>query len=152
MNLQLASFAFTSMWHSAHGEVSSYLHGNSVDASLSPTVTSGIELGVHNLLGEVENLHAQEQGDTCIIGGLEAMKDCLEYAVWLQSKMGHGCGGSPIARVVVLTTAHCAFIPSVVLGRHNLNDRDGGVFAARVLVPHPEYSVTTLDNNFMLLF
>jgi hypothetical protein len=152
MNLQLASFAFTSMWHSAHGEVSSYLHGNIVDASLSPVVAGGIDAGIHRLSGEVENPHVLEQGVTCFIGGLEAIKDCFSYVVCLQSELGKVFGGSPIARAIVLTMANCAFIPSVVLGKHNINNGDGKVFDARVLAPYPEYSATTLDNNFMLLF
>jgi V8-like Glu-specific endopeptidase len=43
-----------------------------------------------------------------IIGGMDAVKDSYPYVVSLQYILtGHRCGGSLIARDVVLTAAHC---------------------------------------------
>ena len=89
---------------------------------------------------------------TRIIGGSEAIEDRHTYAVLLIGS-GSGCGGSLIARDVVLTAAHCEGVTDyAVLGRHDLNDRDGEVFAVREVIPHPSYSNETYNNDFMLLF
>ena len=42
-----------------------------------------------------------------IIGGTEAKERRYSYTVSLQDKYGHFCGGSLIAKDVVLTAAHC---------------------------------------------
>ena len=43
-----------------------------------------------------------------IIGGMDAVEDAYPYVVSLQYiSAGHSCGGSLIARDVVLTAAHC---------------------------------------------
>ncbi|KAL3801732.1 hypothetical protein ACHAW5_005832 [Stephanodiscus triporus] len=39
-----------------------------------------------------------------------------------------------------------------VLGRHDLNDDDGEVIAAREVIPHPGYSDYIFPNDFMLVF
>ncbi len=44
------------------------------------------------------------------------------------------------------------FTPSVVLGRHDLNDSNGDVFAVRDQVSHPDYEEMRMDNDFMLIF
>ena len=96
--------------------------------------------------------------DLRIIGGSEAIEDRFSYAVSLQDGTGLVCGGSLIAKDVVLTAAHCApkagaFFPLVVLGRHDLsNSDDGKVFPVRQQVTHPEHGNVMLDNDFMLVF
>jgi hypothetical protein len=139
MNLRLPFFAFTSMWHSVHGEESTNLRGDAVDAALTPVVVGVVDV------------------DTRIIGGSEAVEGRFSYVVSLQSEMGHHCGGSLIARDVVLTAAHCGGVLNVLLGQHNLNDVDGEVFAVRGELPHPQYvsdmfATDYLDNDFMLVF
>eukprot|EP01083_Nonionella_stella_P190974 707188_1 len=47
-----------------------------------------------------------EDGSTRIIGGSEATPNEHSYAVSLQDDGGHFCGGSLIAKNVVLTAAH----------------------------------------------
>jgi hypothetical protein len=89
-----------------------------------------------------------------IIGGSEAVEDRYSYAVSLQdSNGGHYCGGSLIARDVVLTAAHCQGVGyKVVLGRHDLDDYDGEALFVKQELPHPEYNEALTDNDFMLMF
>jgi trypsin len=88
-----------------------------------------------------------------IIGGSETVEDRHSYAVNIQGSNGLVCGGSLIARDVVLTAAHCMNAEMyAVLGRHDLKDDDGEVIAAREVIPHPGYSDDTFPNDFMLVF
>ena len=58
--------------------------------------------------------------DTRIIGGSEATEDRYSFVVSLQDHIGHFCGGSLIAKDVVLTAAHYqGGSYDVVLGRHD---------------------------------
>jgi len=94
-----------------------------------------------------------------IIGGMDAVEDAYPYIVSLQYiSAGHSCGGSLIARDVVLTAAHCQikYLPldNVAMGRHNIfNYDDGEDITIRKELPHPRYNEkTTSDNDFMLVF
>lgn len=91
--------------------------------------------------------------DTRIIGGTQATEDRFAYAVSIQDDIGHFCGGSLIAKDVVLTAAHCKGGPyNVVIGRHDLNDNDGEVIAMKEELPHPNYDPKSTNNDFMLVF
>jgi len=93
-----------------------------------------------------------------IIGGVEAIEDSYPYVVSLKATFNgkHFCGGSLIARDVVLTAAHCQLGLSyyVVLGRHDYNDSDGEELFVWEEVPHPNYNKLNflLDSDFMLIF
>lgn len=82
-----------------------------------------------------------------IIGGMDAVEDAYPYVVSLQYiSAGHSCGGSLIARDVVLTAAHCQikYLPldNVAMGRHNIfNYDDGEVITIRKELPHPKYNI-----------
>jgi trypsin len=95
---------------------------------------------------------------TRIIGGSEAVEDRHSYAVMMRGADGSTCGGSLIARDVVLTAAHCMRATDyAVLGEHDievLNDGDGEVFAVREVILHPDFSqmLMSIDNDFMLVF
>jgi len=91
--------------------------------------------------------------NTRIIGGSEATEDRYSYAVSLQDRIGHFCGGALIAKDVILTAAHCKGGKyNIVLGRHDFNDSDGEVIAMKSELPHPNYDTCTTDNDFMLVF
>jgi len=88
-----------------------------------------------------------------IIGGFEAPEDRHSYAVALRDSLGLFCGGSLIAKDVVLTAAHCKGPPfSVVIGRHDIRDEDGEVIGIKRQLPHPNYRAIATDNDFMLVF
>merc|ERR1711966_196212 len=87
-------------------------------------------------------LHGTSSRDTNtrIIGGNEAVEDRHAYAVSLYDNIGHFCGGSLIAKDVVLTAAHCKGGEYfAVVGRHNIEeDTDGVAIPMRKEVPHPQ--------------
>jgi trypsin len=91
-----------------------------------------------------------------VIGGTEVLEDRYPYIISLQSILDghHYCGGSLIARDVVLTAAHCQGVFGyVAIGRHNVyNYADGENITIREELPHPSYDGTLLDNDFMLVF
>eukprot|EP00581_Thalassiosira_minuscula_P007539 CAMPEP_0183702236 /NCGR_PEP_ID=MMETSP0737-20130205/403_1 /TAXON_ID=385413 /ORGANISM="Thalassiosira miniscula, Strain CCMP1093" /LENGTH=596 /DNA_ID=CAMNT_0025928811 /DNA_START=191 /DNA_END=1978 /DNA_ORIENTATION=+ len=88
-----------------------------------------------------------------IIGGSEAKPNQHKFVASLEDGQGHFCGGSLIAKNVVLTAAHCQGAPfDVVLGRHNLNKNDGQVIPITKQMPHPKYNDKNTDYDFMLVF
>ncbi|KAL3823875.1 hypothetical protein ACHAXA_005457 [Cyclostephanos tholiformis] len=102
-----------------------------------------------------------QEGLTRIIGGSEAVKDRFPYAVLLLSTSSFKCGGSLIARDVVLTAAHCkpaaeyAYVGEQDIG----DDAEKGIpLAVKEIVPHPNFSQMLnskfgmIDNDFMLVF
>jgi trypsin len=105
---------------------------------------------------------AQELGSSRIIGGREANANRYPYTVTLLNRINeHACGGTLIARDVVLTAAHCqggtgTFIGgNIVVGRHNLNnDDEGTVYSNRNEIPHPSFNSDGIITNFdiMLVF
>mmetsp|Transcript_32351 Transcript_32351/g.68054 ORF Transcript_32351/g.68054 Transcript_32351/m.68054 type:complete len:315 (+) Transcript_32351:247-1191(+) len=91
--------------------------------------------------------------NTRIINGFEATEDRYSYAVSLRDSIGHFCGGSLIAKDVILTAAHCkGGNYNVVMGRHDWNDNDGQVIAKKSELSHPDYNARSTDNDFMLVF
>jgi trypsin len=95
-------------------------------------------------------------GSNRIIGGDRAVEDRYPYAVSLSDDIGHFCGGSLIARDVVLTAAHCdeggEGKYKAVVGRHALADSDGQELSVKQALPHPNYDAGATDNDFLLIF
>merc|ERR1719410_2926913 len=90
-----------------------------------------------------------------IIGGGNSDKGEYPYAVSLKGRGGHFCGGSLIARDVVLSAAHCGQNGNynVVVGRHSRNAwYEGEEIPVYAEVPHPSYRSSRTDNDFALIF
>jgi trypsin len=84
-----------------------------------------------------------------IIGGQQAPQGRYSYAVSLQDRVGHFCGGSLIAKDIVLTAAHCqGGSYDVVINRHNLETRAGQIIPMKREIPHPRYNDRTTNNDF----
>jgi len=91
-----------------------------------------------------------------IIGGTETSDGQYSYTVSLQDEFGHFCGGSLIARDVVLSASHCQHMKDsgeykVVIGRRDLSTNDGEEVAVKTEITHPKYNWATTDYDFMVL-
>jgi len=97
----------------------------------------------------------KEDSYSLIVGGTEVVPGRFPYMVNLVTSSGFVfCGGSLVTPDVVLSAAHCAgFASKVYIGRHDVTDNSEvyEVFDIVQEVPHPNYSGTTLDNDFVLL-
>ncbi|EJK69075.1 hypothetical protein THAOC_09706 [Thalassiosira oceanica] len=97
--------------------------------------------------------HHRELQRNRVIGGSEAQEDRYSFAVSLQDRMGHFCGGTLISPDTVLSAAHCGDDDyNVVVGRHDHGDRDGEVVSVKKVLKHPSYKSSTTDNDYMLIF
>lgn len=94
-----------------------------------------------------------------IIGGQEAQEGRYSYTVSLSDDWGntpldhHICGGSLIARDIVLSAAHCEMGSwyEILIGRHNLFEESGEKIDMKMEIPHPDYNDYTGDKDFMLV-
>jgi len=88
-----------------------------------------------------------------IIGGTTAQEGRYSFAVSLQDRIGHFCGGTLISPDVVISAAHCAGGSyDVVVGRHHRDDRDGEEIGVVKELSHPRYDPHSTNNDYMLLF
>ncbi|XP_041490685.1 trypsin V-A-like [Microtus oregoni] len=104
------------------------------------------------LLGTVASF-LTEENDERIVGGYTCQKHSVPYQVSLNDG-SHICGGSLITDQWVLSAAHC-YSPKIQvrLGEHNIHELEGGeqfIDAAKI-IPHPDYSKWTIDNDIMLI-
>ncbi|XP_053312060.1 serine protease 57-like [Spea bombifrons] len=93
-----------------------------------------------------------------IVGGHEAKPHSRPYMASLQYKNDHFCGGALIKSKWVLTAAHCmddlsANSIRVVLGAHKFSapDKYLQVFSVLNSIKHPNYSMSTYENDILLL-
>mmetsp|Transcript_12537 Transcript_12537/g.27442 ORF Transcript_12537/g.27442 Transcript_12537/m.27442 type:complete len:520 (+) Transcript_12537:260-1819(+) len=90
--------------------------------------------------------------ETRIIGGSQTQNGRYSYAVSLQDSLGHFCGGSLIAKDVVLTAAHCqGGSYNVVVGRHDLTTNSGDSIPVKKEIPHPKYNDRTTDSDWNIV-
>lgn len=94
------------------------------------------------------------QQEERIIGGRVAHGNKYDFAVVLVDAIGPYCGGSLIAKDVVLTAAHCfGALSDVVVNRHDLRNKwEGEAIPMAKQVQHPGYKRHTTNNDFMLVF
>jgi len=110
---------------------------------------------IARVVGDDDGIATERSGwRDLVVGGHEAAEDRYSYVVSLQLGGRHFCGGSLVARDVVLTAAHCRQGGGydVVLGRHDLRDSDGEVIPVKREAYHPNNNAEETDNDFMLLF
>ena len=106
-----------------------------------------------SLRGNIQRKLGLFDDNNRIIGGSEAIEGRYSYAVALNDKGGHFCGGTLIAPDVVLSAAHCAGGKyNVIIGRHDFRTDDGDDVEIDLELSHPDYDDDTTDNDFMLLF
>jgi hypothetical protein len=163
MKLSLTLFAFYSASHFVRGQDATSLRGRPVkDVNGNNVKNRRSRMQDHaidrSLIAIEDSFSFSMSMREQLFDELEAVEDRFYYAVSLQYLGEHVCGGSLIARDVVLTAAHCkdfhfhSDFDSVVLGRHNLNDSDGEVLGIRGVLSHPGWNYNTLENDFMLVF
>mmetsp|Transcript_759 Transcript_759/g.1205 ORF Transcript_759/g.1205 Transcript_759/m.1205 type:complete len:344 (+) Transcript_759:265-1296(+) len=109
---------------------------------------------------DLQEKRSDDGGDvvksTRIVGGYEATEDRYSFAVSLQTS-SHFCGGSLLAKDMVLSAAHCAdggSLPryDVVIGRHDHDEYWDGdrVDVAREYI-HPNYNEFTNNYDVMVV-
>ncbi|XP_067252995.1 granzyme B(G,H)-like [Chanodichthys erythropterus] len=90
-----------------------------------------------------------------IVNGKEAKPHSRPYMVSLQKNRNHICGGFLISDQFVLTAAHCwggKEVLTVVVGAHDLrNGKRSDRIGVKSYIPHPNYKLTPIQNDIMLL-
>lgn len=94
--------------------------------------------------------------DTKIIGGIESSPNRYPYLASLSYFGTHLCGGSLVAKDIVLSAAHCSGYSShIELGRYDKTEPFDEALHERIEVAyeikHPGWDPNTVDNDFMLM-
>jgi len=100
-----------------------------------------------------------EPGSDYIVGGEETSEHEHPWQVGLVSRNGQDpwCGGTLISSTHVLTAAHCfdggSTAPDVrvLLGEHNVADREFNRVDVAEIINHPNYDTHTVDNDYAIL-
>ncbi len=108
-----------------------------------------------DLQGQSDDDDGSAKASTRIIGGGEAEEDRYSFAVSFQQSGFHFCGGSLIARDMVLSAAHCADagIPNydAVIGRHDHDETDGDRVDVMRQYIHPKYRIFAKNYDVMVV-
>ena len=117
-----------------------------------------------NTLDDIDNIISSSSSkgvvapELKIIGGIPATTDRYPYLVSLTYFGTSICGGSLVATDMVLTAAHCAgYASAIERGRtdrsipFNSNMDNFERIEVAYEIKHPEWDVTTVDNDFMLM-
>lgn len=93
-----------------------------------------------------------------IVGGEPARQGEIPWMVSLQSRSGHFCGGSLIAKNWVLTAAHCvdgqsaSSIPEVLVGLYSQKQKGNAEsFKVAKIIIHPQWNRRALDYDYALI-
>lgn len=126
--------------------------------SESESSSSPVEQVERDLFGQdrTSSLLSELSPDPRIIGGTLSTPNRYPYLVSLTYYGSHLCGGSLVARDLVLTAAHCAGYSSAVdLGRQDRNIPYNEKIHERIEVAyeikHPSWNQNTVDNDFMVM-
>uniref|UniRef100_A0A673JXX1 trypsin n=1 Tax=Sinocyclocheilus rhinocerous TaxID=307959 RepID=A0A673JXX1_9TELE len=91
-----------------------------------------------------------------IVNGKQAKPHSRPYMVSIQNNFKHTCGGFLISDEFVMTAAHCwkgyPEILTVVVGAHDLRKSEiSDRVEVKSYIPHPYYTLCSLQNDIMLL-
>lgn len=109
---------------------------------------------IYSLLGVPQTALKGPNVDGRIVGGRDTTIEDHPYIVSVQIHNTHGCGGSILSPIWILSAAHC-FIESlsaysIRTGSTTINS-GGEVIAIRRIINHPDYNAPTADYDISLL-
>ena len=104
----------------------------------------------------VQSEYAQWNPDLKIIGGTPSATNRYPYLASLTYSGSHLCGGSLVAKDMILTAAHCAgYTSEIELGRYDkMQPFDNNMhekIAVAYEIKHPGWKPPGVDQDFMLL-
>ncbi|KAL7540363.1 hypothetical protein ACHAWF_006660 [Thalassiosira exigua] len=106
--------------------------------------------------GIIDSPHFEVSPDLKIIGGIPSSPDRYPYLVSLTYFGSHLCGGTLVAKDVVLTAAHCSgYASEIEIGRYDrsapFDESVHEKIEVAYEIKHPEWNPSTVDNDFMLM-
>lgn len=89
-----------------------------------------------------------------IVGGQIVQIASVPYLVSVQYQGKHDCGGSIIAKLWILSAAHCkkdGIVTDFKIRSGSSRTTRGKLYDIEQLVPHPQYNTDNNDKDFMLI-